>query len=203
MLRLHHSPLACSLASKLALIESGLPHEISLVRTWKGEQKLPAYLEINPRGKVPALATDAGVLTESVAILPYIASLAPDRQLMPETGFARAQALSWLSFLSSSLHAAFTPALFPPPGADTDAALARLTGVLAQIDQHLAGSDYILNAFSVCDLYLAVFASWRMAPQLAGKLPTCPNIDRLQAAVFSRPGLGAALAEDFALRNAA
>jgi glutathione S-transferase len=95
MLRLHHAPMACSLASRFALALSGLPHEIAVVRTTRGEQKTPAYLRINRRGKVPALETDQGVLTESTAILPYIADLAPDAGLMPAAGtFQRAQAQS-------------------------------------------------------------------------------------------------------------
>ena len=110
MLRLHHSPLACSLASRLALAEAGLPHEIVVVRTARGENRTPAYLQVNPRGKVPALQTGDGVLTESTAILPYIADLSPGL-LPPAGGFARAQAQAWLSFLSSTVHAAFTGVL--------------------------------------------------------------------------------------------
>lgn len=207
MLRLYHSPLACSLASRLALIEAGLPHEVSIVRTWKGEQHTPAYLAINPRGKVPALVTDAGVLTESVAILSHIAALAPGHDLLPDAGgFARSEALSWLSFLSSTLHVSLTAALFPRPGCATDtareAALVRLAEVLGEIDRHLADSEHVLKAFSVCDLYLAVFSSWRMSPILSDKLPAFAHIDRLQGAVLARPGLGAAFAEDLAIRGA-
>src|SRR6202008_553020 len=108
VLRLHHAPLACSLASRLALMEAGRDHEIVLVRTGRGEQKAEAYLRINPRGQVPALETPDGVLTESVAILPYIADLAPEAGLMPPGGtFQRAQAMAWLSHLSSTVHAAY------------------------------------------------------------------------------------------------
>lgn len=207
MIRLYHSPMACSLASRLALIESGLPHVVAIVRTWRGEQKAPEYLAINPRGKVPALATDAGVLTESIAILCHIAVLAPARNLLPGAGgFARSEAHSWLSFLSSSLHAAMTDPLFPRPGCENGAAregtLARLSGVLATINERLSESEWLLKSFSVCDLYLAVFSTWRLAPQLAGALPDFPAIDRLQAAVLARPGLGAAFAEDMKMRAA-
>ena len=70
MLRLHHAPMACSLATRFTLAEAGLPHDIAIVRTARGENRTAAYLAINPRGKVPALETDDGVLTESTAILP-------------------------------------------------------------------------------------------------------------------------------------
>src|ERR1700741_4404601 len=105
MLRLHHAPMACSLASRLALLEADLPHEIVFVDTLAGEQRTDAYRRVNPRGQVPALQTPDGVLVESAAILPYIADLAPEKCLFPPAGsFDRAQGQAWLSFLSSTLH---------------------------------------------------------------------------------------------------
>ena len=83
MLRLHHAPMACSLASRFALAEAGLAHEVAVVRTARGENRNEAYLRVNPRGKVPALETDQGVITESTAILPFIADLAPEADLLP------------------------------------------------------------------------------------------------------------------------
>ena len=205
MLRLHHAPLACSLASRLALVESGLPHEIAFVDTARGEQKSAAYLRLNPRGQVPALETDQGVLTESTAILPYIADLAPEKRLFPEPGtFARAKAQSWLSFLSSTLHVSLSRAMFSPPGFDTpeasQAVLQRVTAAFQDIDRRLEGRDHLLDVFSVCDLYLLVFGLWRAAPNLAGKTPPLPNLDRVQQMLLARPGLGAILAQEMQLR---
>ena len=207
MLKLHHSPMACSLGSRLALIEAGLPHEIALVRTWKGEQKTDAYRAINPRGKVPTLETDDGMLTESTAILPFIADLVPDRQLLPPPGtFRRAKAQSWLSFFSSTLHAALSTAMFPPPGCDNDvardAALARVIAALQDIDAHLAASEHVLDAFSVCDLYLMVFSMWRAGPAFSGRLPAFSNLDRFQQAMLARPGILAIVGEEMKLRAA-
>lgn len=208
MLRLHHAPLACSLASRFALLESGLPHEVSFVRTWLGEQKTDAYLRINPRGKVPTLETDEGMITESTAILPFIADLVPGKALMPPAGtFERAQAQSWLSFLSSTLHASLSAVMFPPPGCDNDvareAALQRAVAAFHEVEQHLEGRDHLLEAFSVCDLYLLVFALWRVGPGLAGQLPPLPNLDRFQKFHLARPGLGAMVAEEMKRRSEA
>jgi glutathione S-transferase len=205
VLRLHHAPLACSLASRLALVESGLEHEIAFVDTAQGAQKSAAYLALNPRGQVPALETNDGVLTESTAILPYIADLGPEKQLMPPAGsFARAKAQSWLSFLSSTLHVSLARAMFPPPGCDNAeaqaAAIAKVVGAYQDVDTHLAGRDHLLDAFSVCDLYLLVFGLWRAHPALAGKLPPLPNLDQAQQKLLARPGLGAILAEEMQLR---
>lgn len=207
-LRLHHAPLACSLASRFALAESGLPHEVSLVRTWRGEQKTDAYLRINPRGKVPTLETDDGAITESTAILPFIADLVPEKALIPRPGtFERAQAQSWLSFLSSTLHASLSAAMFPPPGCENDvareAALQRAVAAFQEVEQRLDGRDHLLDTFSVCDLYLLVFALWRVGPGLAGRLPPLPNLDRFQQLHLARPGFAAMVAEEMKLRSEA
>lgn len=205
LLRLHHAPLACSLASRLALIESALPHEVSFVRTWKGEQSTDAYKRINPRAKVPALETDYGVLTESTAILPYIADLAPQTQLLPPPGtFARARAQAWLSFMSSSLHSSFSAVIHPLDGCESEAAsqsgLARLLVAYSDVDNHLDGREYVLDTPSVCDLYLFVFALWRAAPELIGKMPELKNLDAFQQKMLSRPALAAAVREEVKMR---
>ncbi len=206
MLRLHHAPMACSLASRFALAEAGLAHEVVVVRTARGENKAPAYLQINPRGKVPALETDDGVVTESTAILPFIADLAPAKNLLPPPGgFQRAQAQAWLSFLSSTVHAAYTGVLRAEAfaGCDVEAVrtvhVARLSAALEELDAHLAGREFMLDAFSVCDLYLLVFLLWRGAPALAGRLAPLPNLDQFQQRMLARPALGAILGEEMKL----
>jgi glutathione S-transferase len=206
MLRLHHAPMACSLASRFALQISGLPHEVEVVRTWRGENKADAYLRINPRGQVPALEVDEGVLTESTAILPYIADLAPEKQLFPPCGtFERAQGQAWLSFLSSTLHAAMAGVMFAPEGSETRAAAtARLVIALQDVDRRLADRDHLLSTFSVCDLYLLVFSLWRAGPALAGNLPELPNLDRFQQSLFqAHPALMAIVAGDMQIRSEA
>jgi glutathione S-transferase len=208
-LRLHHAPMACSLASRLALSETGLPHEVAIVRTWRGEQKTEAYRRINPRGKVPALETDQGVITESTAILPYIADLAPEKALLPEAGsFERAQAQAWLSLLSSTFHVALSAAMFPMEGCDSDvarrAALARVIEPFTWLDRHLDGRDHLLDRFSACDLYLLVFLLWRASPVLAGRLPALPNLDRFQQNLFAaKPNLAMMVGAEMKLRSEA
>jgi glutathione S-transferase len=197
-LRLHHAPLACSLASRLALMEAAVAHEIAWVRTDRGEQLTAAYAAVNPRRQVPALETPEGVLTESTAILPYIADLAPAARLLPPAGtFARAQAQAWLSHLSSSVHTAYGVLLRPELTAVHDAYRARLADALAAIDAHLAGRDWLLEDFGVCDLYLLVFGLWRA---VAGPLPPLPHLDALQTRILARPGIGPTIGEEMRLR---
>jgi glutathione S-transferase len=189
-------------------MEAGIPHQIALVRTWRDEQKTDAYRTINPRGKVPALQTDSGVITESTAILPYIADLVPNAHLLPPSGtIERAKAQAWLSFFSSTLHVAMNQAMFAPIGCDSEtgreASTARVIAALADIEHHLEGRDFVLDTFSVCDLYLLVFTTWRASPALAGALPEFPNLDRFQQAILARPGILPTIIEEMKQRAAA
>lgn len=210
MITLYHAPMACSLASRLALVAAGLPHQIHLVDTGGGETRTPDYLAINPAGKVPALSVDGQIVTESAAILPLIADLAPTAGLMPVDPIGRAQAQALLAFIASSVHPAYTRIMFPErftdggdPASVREAAVAALVQALEVLEHRVGARATLLDAFSVCDLYAAVFLTWRMIPPLQGRLPALPALDRLQAAVFSWPELGAVLAQDFAQRQAA
>jgi glutathione S-transferase len=179
-------------------MEAGLDHDIVFVRTDRGEQRSEAYRAINPRGQVPALETDAGVLTESNAILPYIADLAPDRRLLPPAGtYARAEAQAWLSYLSSTVHAAYGGLIKPEHAALREVYLAQLTDALQAIDAHLRDREWLLDEFSVCDLYLLVFSMWRV---MAGSLPPLPNLDAFQQRMLARPGIAPTIGEEMRLR---
>lgn len=205
---LYHSPMTCSLASKLALVEAGLDHEVRYVRTYKDEHQASSYLALNSAGKVPALSVDGVVVTELSAILPLIADMLPGSGLMPTNILDRAQAQSILSFLSSTLHAQFRAAMFPERSAgkgDRQAvravAVELLNKALLLLEERVAGKGQLLGQFSVCDIYLAVFLLWRGHPALQGSVADTPGLDALKDRVFARPGLQAALAEDFAIRQ--
>lgn len=186
-------------------MESGLPYEIVFVKVTRSIQENNDYLRINPRGKVPALETGEGILTESAAILPFIADLVPEKMLLPPPGtFARGVGQAWLSFLSSSLHAAYSGVMHPLDEAsavERQASLNRLIATYQDVDARLDGRRHLLDTFSVCDLYLLVFALWRSAPHLVGKLPTLQNIDQFQQELVSCKGYGAILGEELKLRS--
>ena len=104
---LFYAPGACSLASHIVLEETGEAYEAVRLDLAAGEQTRPEFLAINPRGKVPALATEQGVLTESPAILAYLADRRPELELLPRDPFQRAQAASTMAWLSSTVHPCF------------------------------------------------------------------------------------------------
>lgn len=105
MLTLYFSPGTCARASLIALEEAGLAYEARRLDFSTGEQRSPDYLAVNPKGRVPALATDKGVISETAAILAYVAQMAPTARLAPLDDyfeFARMQAFN--NYLSSTVH---------------------------------------------------------------------------------------------------
>jgi len=164
-----YSPGACSLAPHIALEETGATYALELVSIPKGEQQAPEYLNVNPRGKIPALRTPEGVLTESVAILTYIARSFPQARLLPEEPIDMARCISHMAWLSNTVHPAFTHIVRPGRFANDDAAHANLqaTGrenawrLLQELDALLAGREWVLGSrHSVADPYTLVIYGW-------------------------------------------
>lgn len=169
MLTLYYSPGACSMAPHIALVEAGAEFSLEPVSLRTGEQETPAYLSVNPRGKVPALRTDDGVLTENVAILAYIARLFPHAGLLPEGPLGMARCLSHMTYLSNTVHPAFTHIVRPGRFATDEATHENVkhTGrenawkLLQEIDGLLTGQEWILgNQYSVADPYTLVIYGW-------------------------------------------
>jgi glutathione S-transferase len=194
------SPLACSLASRITLYESGQEATFQRVdtktqRTAAGED----YRTINPKGMVPALRTDDGVvLTENAAILQYLADRKPEAGLAPG-GFARYQLQQWLSFISAELHkTVFTPLLSPSwPSEGKAQAKADAAPRFAHLNEHLTGREWLLDDFSVADAYLAAVLNWNMAVKL--DFTPYPAIQAYQQRLMTRPAVGKAMQEEFAL----
>ena len=104
MFKLYYAPGTCALASHIALEEAGASYAAERLDFKNSQQTTPQYLAINPKGRVPALVTDRGTLTETPAILAYIAQSFPQAKLMPDDPFAFAQAQSFNSYLCSTVH---------------------------------------------------------------------------------------------------
>ena len=113
MLKLFHAPRTCALASLIALEEAGAEYEISPVDFSRQQQRSPDYLAINPKGRVPALVTDDGIITETPAILTYIAQSFPDAKLIPNDAFGFARVQEFNSYLCSTVHPAHAHRVVP------------------------------------------------------------------------------------------
>lgn len=105
MLKLFYTPGTCALASRIALEEAGAPYEIARVNFAENQQRSEDYLRINPKGRVPALVTDKGILTETPAILIYIAQAFPAAGLaMLDDAYEFARLQAFNSYIASTVH---------------------------------------------------------------------------------------------------
>ncbi len=170
MYTLFYSPNACSLASHIALAESGLPYEVRRVNFAENEQRSPEYLKHNPNGRVPALVTEKGTLIESPAILAFIAQSAPDAKLAPlDDPFEFARMQGFNSFIASSLHVAYAHNKRGYRWADGQEALDAMKRKVAPNmrmyfgmveNDFLTGLWVLGEAYSVADPYLFTMADW-------------------------------------------
>jgi glutathione S-transferase len=210
-LTLYYSPKACSLASHIALEESGLPYKAVSVDIRAGENVATKYLKINPSGAVPALGAGDTVITESQAILTHIADLVPERELMPRPGTrARARAHEWMNWISSSVHVTYRSIFRPQTYAGDDPqaiaavrehAKKKLGKLLIEVETRLGGSSYALGSeFSVVDAYLFVFYLWSFDERIQTELPPRDRYGALAAQVWSRPAVRTVVAREHAVR---
>jgi glutathione S-transferase len=170
MLKLFYALGSCSLASHIALEEAGADYELVAMSTKAGDQRTPQYLAINPKGRVPALVTDRGVLSETPAILAYVAQTYPAARLAPlDDPFAFAEAQAFNSYLCSTVHVAHAHKHRGYRWADDPAALAEMTRKVPDteaacfqlIEDELFKGPWVMGeAYSVCDGYLFTLAGW-------------------------------------------
>ena len=203
-MELFFRPLSCALASRIALYEAGLP--ATFTRVDGKTHKTPDgrnYLDINPRGQVPVIRTDDGeYLTENVSILEFIADLKPEAKLAP-FGMDRTRMRKWLSFVNGEIHVANMSPILSKTTSDEvrTYAVERAKKALSHIDGYLAGRQWLTDAYSVADIYLAVVSNWLQATPI--KLADYPNIAALQKRVFARPAAAKAVGEELELYRAA
>ncbi len=195
-MKLYFSPGACSLSPHIILHESGLPFTTEKVDL-RGKQTAAGddYLSINPKGYVPALETDDGVLlTEGPAIVQYLADKVPGKQLAPANGtIERYQMMSWLTFIGTEIHKNYSP-LFNPASSDEVKSNARqnLTRRYGYVETMLDGREYLAGSqFSVADVYLFVVTNW--AGMLKIDMSAFPNIGAFQKRIAARPAVQQAL----------
>jgi glutathione S-transferase len=172
MLKLFYSPNSCALASHIALQEAGASYETVRLDFRANEQRKPEYLAINPKGRVPALATDRGVLTETPAILAFIAQSFPQARLAPlDDAFAFARLQAFNSYLCSTVHVAHAHRLRGPRWVDAGdaAAIAAMQKKVPQsvgecfelIEREMFAGPWVMgDGYTICDPYLFTVSRW-------------------------------------------
>lgn len=193
MLKLFYAPGTCALASHIALEEAGAPYETVRLDFSQGEQRKPEYLKVNPKGRVPALITDRGILTETPAILVYIAQSFPAAKLAPiDDPFALAQAQAFNSYLCSTVHVAHAHRPRGSRWADDPAAIEAMKRKVPQnmtecfelIEREMFVGPWVLGAtYSICDPYLFTISGWLESDSVdLAKLPkTKAHRERMMA----------------------
>jgi glutathione S-transferase len=169
MLKLFHSWGSCSLASLIALEEAGADYELCVISTAEGDQRRAEYLAVNPKGRVPALVTERGVLTETPAILAYVAQAHPEADLAPADPWAFAQMQAFNSYLCATVHVAHAHKHRGYRWATEESSFADMRRKVAENEiecfrlieaDYLRGPWVMGEGFTVADGYLFTIAGW-------------------------------------------
>jgi glutathione S-transferase len=203
---LYFSPLACSMATRIALYEAGAAANYLEVdpKTKVVQNDGSDFYQVNPLGLVPTLRTDEGlVLTENAAILQYVADRFPQAGIAPASGMERSQLHQWLCFIGTELHKGlFVPMLDKkaPPEMKTYI-LGKGLSRLDYLEKYLHGREFLLGHFSVADAYLVTVINWTMAtPPI--ELAKWPTVKAYYERLRTRPSIARATAEEFTLYQA-
>ncbi len=171
-MKLYYMPGACPLATHIVLEWIGQPYEIEAVAREKLKQ--PEFLALNPVGSVPVLTDGDLVLTQSAAILEYLAEKHPETKLLPDTIEARAETRRWLGFVNADLHKTFG-VVFGKASFVSDTSCqeqlaaggkAKAAQLFAIIDKQLEGKEWVTGSRSVVDPYLYTVTRWAHAVKL-------------------------------------
>ncbi|MGA0024570.1 MAG: glutathione S-transferase family protein [Burkholderiales bacterium] len=170
MLTLYWAKGTCALASHIALEQACADYKAERLDFSKTQQRSPEYLRINPKGRVPALVTDQGILTETPAILLYVAQLFPKANLAPLADpYALAQVNAFNSYLCSTVHVAHAHKNRGSRWADDPKALEAMKKKVPQtvgdcfelIEKEMFGGPWVMGErYSICDPYLFTLAKW-------------------------------------------
>jgi glutathione S-transferase len=186
MLTLYFAPGASSMAVHIALHEISVPFEARPLSFARSELRAPGFLALNPEGKVPTLLIDGRPLTEVAAILFYLAERFPDAALLPEGDIETdAQAISWMSFIASTLHPA------------RRRGLEYAQGVYRIADRRL-GAGWALGRYSIVDIHLFRLY-WRFANSLKPAAQAFPNLAAHYARMMARPAVQRTIAIEAAI----
>jgi glutathione S-transferase len=170
MLTLYYASATCALAPHIALEYSGAPYQTVRIDFGRQQQRSPEYLRLNPKGRVPALVTERGVITETPAVLLYIAQCFPQAGLAPlDDAFLLGKVNEFNSYLCSTVHVAHAHRRRGARWTDDENAIASMREKVPQnmaecfglIEGGMLRGPWVLGEqFSICDPYLFTLAGW-------------------------------------------
>jgi glutathione S-transferase len=169
MFKLYYVPDTCSLATHIVLIEACAPYELVRMSFATEDQRCPDYLKINPKGRVPTLVTETGVLTETPALLAYIAQTFPQAKLTPMDTFGFAKVQEFNSYLCATAHVAHAHRMRAYRWADEPEAQAGMqrkvpasvTQCYELLEKEMFKGPWVMGRqYTICDPYLFTLAQW-------------------------------------------
>ncbi len=195
-MKLFYFPTTISVASVIALHEADIAFEPVRIDFTKAEQTRPDYHAINPKGRVPALVSEAGILTETGAILDYIATLSPEKSLMPTDPWEAAQVRAVMYYLASTMHVNHAHKLRGIRWVNEESSIADMKAKVPQtmsesarfVNDHVLAGPYILGErFCLADAYLYVVCSWLEGDGVT--VEDFPRIIAFRKAMRTRPSV--------------
>lgn len=204
MFTLYYAPGTCALASHIALKDAGAPYDLKRIDFRAAQQQSPEYVAINPKARVPAMVTPRGILSETPAILAFIAQSFPAAHLAPlDDPFAFAELQAFNSYLCSTLHVAHAHRMRGTRWANEQASFDDMKRKVPQTvtacfelvqSQMLKGPWVMGEAYTIADPYLFTLAQWL---EDDGVDPArIPRIIQHRARMAERPNVKQALAEE-------
>jgi glutathione S-transferase len=204
MLKLYYATGTCALASHIALEEAGVAYTAERLDFKSSQQTSPEYLAINPKGRVPALVTDRGVLTETPAMLAFIAQSFPKAKLAPfDDAFAFAQAQSFNSYLCSTVHINHAHKMRGARWATDESSFAdmkrkvpqTMAACFALIERDMLKGPWVMGEqYTVCDPYLFTLAGWLEGDSV--DIATFPKVADHRQRMAERPAVQKVLADE-------
>ena len=204
MLKLYYAPGTCALASHIALEEVGATYTTERLDFKANQQNSPEYIKINPKGRVPALVTDRGVLTETPAMLAFIAQSFPKAKLAPlDDPFAFAQVQSINSYLCSTVHVAHAHKGRGYRWATEETSFAdmkrkvpeTMTACLELIERDMLKGPWVMGEqYTICDPYLFTIAGWLDGDSV--DLARLPKVVAHRKRMMERPAVQKVVAEE-------
>lgn len=201
---LYFTPHTCALATHIALKDASATYTLKRIDFAKDEQRAPSYLAINPKARVPALVTPRGVLTETPAMLAYVAQSFPEANLAPlADAFAFAQVQAFNSYLCSTLHIAHAHRMRGYRWASEERSFEDMRRKVPQsvgegfalIEREMLAGPWVMgDTYTIADPYLFTLAQWLEADGVDPK--SIPRVVAHRARMAERPNVRAAIAEE-------
>ena len=204
MFTLYYAPHTCSLASHIALVDAGARYELKRIDFGKTEQRSPSYVAINPKARVPTMTTPQGILTETPAMLAFIAQSFPKARLAPiDDPFAFAEVQAFNSYLCSTLHIAHAHRMRGHRWVDDPAAIVAMQKKVPQsvgacydlIERQMLKGPWVMgDTYTIADPYLFTLAQWLEADAVDPS--RIPRVIEHRSRMMEQPNVKKAIAEE-------